>query len=176
MNPRFSPDPQWFVLYTLPNFEKKIALALQKKDIKSFLPMHKIIRNWSDRKKVVDVVLFPNYLFVYTTFENRFKILELPGTARYVSFNGLPVTISEHELTIIRKMTDCPGVAVEEYLKGDSVKIVEGPFSGLIGVVFERKGKKRLGVTIKSLNRSLSAEFDILSVKKENERLVLLKN
>jgi transcriptional antiterminator NusG len=73
-------------------------------------------------------------------------------------------------------MTDCPGVAVEEYLKGDSVKIVEGPFSGLIGVVFERKGKKRLGVTIKSLNRSLSAEFDILSVKKENERLVLLKN
>jgi transcriptional antiterminator RfaH len=157
---------RWYVVYTHPNFEKKVYNSLQQRDIICFLPLRKITRQWSDRKKTIEVPLFPNYLFVYTTVHDRFKVLEIPGASRYISFNGSPVTITDDEISMIRKMMTDPDVMIESCLEGDSVKITEGPFTGLTGTVFERKGRTRFGVKLNAINQSLSIEFNISSISK----------
>ena len=162
------PPPvfKWFVLYTKPNFEKKIYASLLQRGFICFLPLKKTSRNWSDRKKIIEMPLFPNYLFVYTTLRDRFKVLEVTSAASYVNYNGAPATISDKDLVTVKKMMSDPSVIIEDYLNGDPVEIVDGPFNGLTGIVFEKKGKFRFGVELKSINKSLSAEFNIVSLKK----------
>ncbi len=156
----------WYVIYTHPNFEKKVFNSLQQRDIISFLPSKKITKQWSDRKKTVEVPLFSCYLFVYTTIHDRFKVLEIRGVRNYVSFNGSPVTITDDEISLIKKMISDPEVMLENYLEGDSVKIIKGPFMGFTGIIFERKGKTRFGVKLKAINQSLSVELNYSSIKK----------
>ncbi len=57
-----SDNEHWYVLFTMSKLEKKINYSFQQQGIESFLPLHKIIRQWSDRKKKLDVPLFPNYI------------------------------------------------------------------------------------------------------------------
>lgn len=157
---------KWYVVYTFPNSEKKVHTCLVQKDMTSFLPLQKVTRQWSDRKKIVEIPLFPNYIFVYTTSHEKFKVLDIDGVSRYITYNGSPATISEKDITTIKRLIGNSEVVVEKYLEGDTVKIVDGPFIGLSGVVFERKGKTRFGIKIASINQSISVELDISSIKK----------
>mgnify|MGYP003389971793 FL=1 len=166
MNPIALNVFKWYVVYTHPNFEKKVYNSLQQRDIISFLPLKKMIRQWSDRKKTIESPLFPNYLFVYTTVHDRFKVLEIPGTARYISFNNSPVTITDNEIEMIKKMMTDPHVMIENCLEGDAVKITEGPFTGLTGIIFERKGRTRFGVKLNVIKQSISVEFNRSSIVK----------
>lgn len=160
---------KWYVVYTYPNFEKKVHTHMVQKNITCFLPFQKVTRQWSDRKKIIEVPLFPNYIFVYTTSDERFKILDIVGVSRYIMYNNGPATISDKEITMIKEMLMEPSVEAEKYLEGDIVEIIEGPFSGLKGIIFERKGKKRLGIKIKSINQSFSAEFNISSIERNKK-------
>jgi hypothetical protein len=58
----------------------------------SFLPLHKEIRTWSDRKKQIELPLFPSYIFVYTSLCERYKSLQVKGIVNYVSFDGKPAS------------------------------------------------------------------------------------
>lgn len=166
MNHSHANHFKWYVVYTFPNSEKKVHTNLVQKEMISFLPLQKVTRQWSDRKKIVEIPLFPNYIFVYTTNQEKFKILDIVGVSRYITYNGSPATISEKEIITIKKLMVNSEVIVEKYLEGDTVKIMDGPFDGLTGVVFERKGKTRFGVKLASINQSLSVELDISSIKK----------
>jgi transcriptional antiterminator RfaH len=157
---------KWYVVYTFPNSEKKVHTYLIQKDMTCFLPLQKVTRQWSDRKKIVEIPLFPNYIFVYTTSHERFKVLDIAGVSRYITYNGSPATISETEIIMIKRLMVKSEIVVEKYLEGDTVEIVNGPFNGLTGVVFQRKGKTRFGINITSINQSLSVELDISSIEK----------
>ncbi len=148
----------WYVIYTYPCFEKKIESSLLKKNITCFLPLKRNIRQWSDRKKVVHSPLFPNYLFVHTTPAQRFDLLSIYGVSKFITFNGKPVFVSDNEINTIRKISNSELIIERFVEKGDIVQIVDGPFTGLEGVVFERKGKTRIGVKIESINQFLSIE------------------
>ena len=54
----------WYAVYTRPRAEKKVADALTKKKIENFSPINKVIRQWSDRKKIVYEPLFTSYVFI----------------------------------------------------------------------------------------------------------------
>jgi transcription antitermination factor NusG len=157
---------EWYILYTHSNFEKRVYNSLQQRDIICFLPLRKVTRQWSDRKKTIELPLFPNYLFVYTTFHERFKILEISKAAKYVIFNGCLAKISDDELVAIKKMMTDPEVSLEKCLIGDSIKITEGPFNGLSGIVFERKGKTRFGIRVNAINQNISVELNSTSIEK----------
>jgi transcription antitermination factor NusG len=160
---------KWYILYTYPNYEKKILKVLTQKNIFCFLPTQRIIRQWSDRKKTIEVPLFPNYLFVYTTNQERVKQLDISGVARYVTHCGKPVTVSQQEIEIVEKMVAKSDISVEsDLIERDIVKIVEGPFTGLEGIFFQRKGRTRVGVKIEAMNQFLCVEVDISYVQKIN--------
>lgn len=164
-------ESNWCVLYTYPNYEKKVLRTATQKNIICFLPTHKVVRQWSDRKKTIEVPLFPNYLFVHTNRQNRFEILDILGVTHFVSHCGKPAIISPQEIDLIRKMTAEREVSLErDFLKGDLVKIVDGPFSGLEGILFEKKGNSRFAVKIEGINQSISISINksaVLKIKKK---------
>lgn len=150
-------EQNWCVLYTYPNYEKKVLKVATQKNITCFLPTQKVERTWSDRRKILEIPLFPNYLFVQVNKQNRFTILDILGVVRFVSLSGKPAIISDYEIDLIRKMTNGPEVALErEFVNGDLVRIIEGPFMGLEGILFQKKGKHRLSIRINGINQSIS--------------------
>lgn len=157
----------WHVIYTYSGFEKKVNNVLLKNKFNTYLPLQKVARQWSDRKKIVEVPLFPNYIFVQTSAKRRFDILNIQGISHYVAFNKRPVCVSDEEIGAIRTIMIEPEVAVEKYIdEGHLVRLTEGPFIGLKGIVFEKKGKKRIGIKIESINQILSIEVCESSIEK----------
>jgi transcription antitermination factor NusG len=163
---------KWYVIYTYPNYEKKVRNMFSQLDITCFLPVHKVTRIWSDRKKTVERPLFPNYIFVYADDKTKYKALNVYGVSRYVSSNGNPVTISENEIDTIKKMLVVPGMTVEQHIEaGDLVEITDGAFDGLKGVVFKKSSKSRFAVKIHGINQFISIEVNLSSIRKYESKL-----
>ncbi|MBM3931167.1 MAG: antitermination protein NusG, partial [Sphingomonadales bacterium] len=79
-----SKAPQWHVVYTLPRHEKKAARELELQGLEHWLPLHKVRKQWSDRRKWVEEPLFRSYLFVLVTPKTYFDILNTYGIVRYL--------------------------------------------------------------------------------------------
>lgn len=160
-------EKNWYVLYTYPNYEKKVLKVASQKNIPCFLPTQKVVRIWSDRRKILEVPLFPNYLFVQVNKQNRFTILDILGVVRFVSHSGKPALISDDEIKLIKKMSNSQEITLEQdFVNGDLVRIVEGPFIGLEGILFHKKGKNRLAIRIEGINQSISISSCKLMVEK----------
>src|ERR1700739_2231859 len=96
--PRQDPEPNWYALYTCPRHEKRVAEQMERRSISCFLPLYRSVRRWKDRRKELELALFPGYVFVRMALENKLKVLELPGAVRLVSFNGKPAAVSADEI------------------------------------------------------------------------------
>ncbi|MFQ5710087.1 MAG: transcription termination/antitermination NusG family protein, partial [bacterium] len=83
----------WYALYTRPRFEKKVDLLLQEKGLESYLPLHTVLRRWSDRWKKVEEPLFSCYVFVRILLSQRIHAVQTDGVVRIVSFTGTPSPI-----------------------------------------------------------------------------------
>lgn len=147
------------MLYTLPNYEKKVNITLQKNKISTFLPLYKSERKWSDRKKIIEVPLFPNYIFIEITPAERFKALDTFGVKCFVNCSGRPVLVRDTEISNIRKLLECTSLDIEAKLvEGDHVRICKGPFKDMMGILYEKKGQTKFGVYIESINQVLSID------------------
>src|SRR5689334_12617472 len=83
-----SVDCPWYVVYTRPRHEKYVAQQMAERHISCFLPVYSSLRRWKDRTKRLEFPLFPGYLFVQMTGQNRIQILSLPGVVQFVPFQG----------------------------------------------------------------------------------------
>ena len=88
-------ESHWYALYTRPRVEKRVASILEEKEIRAFLPTRSVMRQWSDRKKVVEEPLFPSYVFVFADLAERYCSLQSTGVVRMVQFNGKPARIPD---------------------------------------------------------------------------------
>jgi transcription antitermination factor NusG len=83
----------WYAVYTKPRSEKKLADLLNDKGIEAYLPMRRTLKQWSDRKKMVDEPLITSYVFVHVFRKNYFEVLNTPGAVKYIWFCGKPAVI-----------------------------------------------------------------------------------
>ena len=88
----------WYAAHTRARHEKKVAQQLEDRGIEHLLPLYHSVRRWKDRRKELDLVLFPGYVFVRLAPPDRLRVLQLPGVARFVSFNGQPAALPQHDL------------------------------------------------------------------------------
>lgn len=151
-------DMNWYVVYTRPKTERKVAENITDMGIESYLPMYKVVRQWSDRKQRIDMPLFPNYVFVRVNSLMRTHLFSIKELVRFVSIEQKPVVIREKEImTIKRVLTGDADVMPEEYFQeGMRVKIGYGPLAGLEGVILQRSGTTRLIVRIDALMKAFS--------------------
>jgi transcription antitermination factor NusG len=161
----------WYVVYTYPNCEKKIYNELIKRNIDAFLPTRQQTRQWSDRKKKIEVPLFPNYIFVKISSRCMWNVLMINGVARFVSFNEGPAAVKDAEIDVIKRITaNCNEINNEDFcLKGEKVQVQHGPLQGLIGKVVDKKGLTKLYIELETVSQTISVEIDAAQLGKVEE-------
>lgn len=149
---------KWYALYTRARFEKKVNKRLQEQKIEAFLPLQKTLRQWSDRKKIVEVPLFSSYVFVNICKHEYDKVLKTDGVVGYIKFEGKAVDIPVEQINYLKKLinsdyeiesTDFP------FLPGEQVEILIGPLKGLRGELIRKEQKSRFLVRMEHLNQNL---------------------
>src|SRR5271170_2662379 len=93
---------RWYAAYTRANHERRVAEQLVERGVENFLPQYESVRKWKDRRVRLYMPLFPGYVFVHLALQNRLLVLEVPGVARLVGFNGSPAPLPDEEMRILR--------------------------------------------------------------------------
>jgi transcription antitermination factor NusG len=160
-------ESRWYVACTTPRHEKKVETQMLGKRIECFLPLYRSIRRWKDRRKQLDLPLFPGYVFVRIPLKERLQVLQVPGVLQFVSFQGKPAPLPEIEIQSLRNgLAVSAGVQPHPYLKvGRRVRVHSGPFSGLEGILVRKKEKFRLVLSIHLIQRSVAVEVDEADVE-----------
>jgi len=129
----------WLVLYTKPRTEKKLSERLERQGFQVYCPLKTVLRQWSDRKKKVQVPIFPSYVFVKPENEaERQKILFDPQAVNYVYWLGKPAVVSEKEMTEVQTFLQnglTEGLDIDCVQIGQDIEIDAGVFKGQTGVV-----------------------------------------
>jgi transcription antitermination factor NusG len=160
-------DSNWYALYTCPRHEKRVADQIKQRSISCFLPLYRSVRRWKDRRKELELALFPGYVFVQVASQDRLRVLQLPSVVRFVSFNGHPVPLPEAEIESLRRgLHGCVQMVPHPYLRvGRRVRVSNGPMAGLEGILHRRKEGLRLVVSIEMLMRAVAVEVDEADVE-----------
>lgn len=153
----------WHLIYTRPHQERKVSDQLQDKQIRTYLPVKKEQRKWSDRVKTIIAPIFPSYLFVYLSNSQEFyEGMRADGACYYVRSGTSPARMSDDEIHSIRMM-ESNGVNMEvtndPVQPGQQLLIRNGPLNGLSCEVIQYKGKKRILVRVDILKRTLLADL-----------------
>jgi transcription elongation factor/antiterminator RfaH len=157
----------WYVTYTCPRHEKHVAQQFERRGISFFLPLYKSTRRWKDRKKQIELPLFPGYVFVQMKSENRVDLLRVPGVVHLVSFQGKPAPVAGEEFEILRRgLAGSSVLRPHPYLKaGRKVRIRSGPMAGFEGILVRRKDSARVVLSISLIERSVAVEIDETDVE-----------
>ena len=155
-------DVHWYAAYTRARHEKLVTRQLEDRHIVCFLPLYASVRRWKDRRKVLDLPLFPGYVFVRISPEDRIHVLTTPGVAYFVSVKGSPAEVAESDIESLRRGV-ANGIHAEPhpYLKiGQKVRVKRGPLAGSEGILVRKKDKLRVVLSVHLIMRSVAAEIE----------------
>jgi transcription antitermination factor NusG len=154
--------PHWYAVYTCPRHEKSVALQMERQHVPSFLPLYKSVRRWKDRRKQLELPLFPGYVFVQLALKDRLQVLQTSGVVQLVSVNGKPAPLADLEVEALRTALARNIVAEPHpYLRlGRRVRVGNGPLAGLEGILVRRKDRFRVVLSVHLIERSVAVEVD----------------
>ena len=152
----------WYVVYTRPRWEKKVAGLLLEKGLTGYCPLNRVVKQWSDRKKLVLEPLFKGYVFVKISEDKKWEITKIDGIVNFVHWLGKPARVRESEIDTIRKfLREFKDVeVVDRQLEvNTSVMIRQGVLMNYRGIIVEVSGHKAR-VQIDSMGIQLRAVID----------------
>ena len=138
---------KWFVIYTKPNFELKVAEGINSLGIHAYCPTYTQIKHYTDRKKKVQKPLLPSYVMVQLAEHDRPKVFAIPGAVRYLFWLGKPAEVREEEIVLLKKNLSgiFDEVRISKLSIGKEYTIPSGPLKGQTGTVVDiLKNKLRL--------------------------------
>ncbi|GGE40030.1 UpxY family transcription antiterminator [Psychroflexus planctonicus] len=138
-------DEQWLVLYTKPNTSRNLAKQLNTAGIEAYCPTKTEVRQWSDRKKKVQVPVLPSMILVKAKPSNRQIVFEFNGALRFLFWAKKPAIVSEREVEALRDSLEKPNVVsaeVEAIKPGQKIDLSELGFEGQEGNVKYVSGNK----------------------------------
>lgn len=148
----------WYVLRTKSRSEKQVHKRLVETDIETYLPLYTTIRQWSDRKKKVELPLFPSYIFV-NIYANQFHIpYVVPGIFNFVHFEGTPAIVPQQDidnLKILENGNPDLKISHRHFSPGQKVIVTKGVLNGLTGELVQCGRAKRFLVRIESIEQNL---------------------
>jgi transcription termination/antitermination protein NusG len=150
----------WFAVRVKSRCEWAVADAIRQKGFEEFLPLYWSRRRWSDRVKLLQLPLFPGYLFCRFPVEQRTKVLSVPGVVLIVGNGKVPLAIESSEIESVRTAINSgQGILPWPRLElGRTVRIEEGSLRGLEGVLLRFKGSTHLILGVKLLQRAVAVE------------------
>ena len=149
----------WYAVHTRARHENKVAAQLNEKGVVTFLPLLAATRRWTDRRKVVELPLFPGYLFVRVVLsgETRLRVLQATGVVGFVGIKGSGLPIPDKQIedlqTLLAKKVPC---APHPFLReGQRVRIRGGCLDGVEGILVACKSDRSLVLSLDRISRSL---------------------
>ncbi len=160
-------DKKWYALLTRSRFENVVHDCIIKKSIKVFLPKIKVLSKRRDRRVMINVPLFPGYLFVKTSSEpeRQLEILKTTGAVRLLGYNNGPVPVPSSNINSLKIITESGLEVIRGNIaglsKGTPVIIVSGPMAGVKGEFIKYKGNKsRVIIRIETMGQFAGVETD----------------
>lgn len=149
--------------------EKKVAEGMSGRGVEYYLPVRREVRRWSDRRKVVDVLVLPRYVFLHCTDSERLEVLSAdPRIRGFLSLEGKPSVVRDSEMDAFRRMVEQgAGVSVTQQplAPGDRVRVLDGPLAGLECELVSVGGGRCLAVRLGLLGTA-TMDLDIQTVEK----------
>jgi transcription antitermination factor NusG len=160
-------EPRWYAAYTSASHEKRVAEQLVVRSVEHFLPVYASVRRWKDRHVTLQLPLFPGYVFVRIALCDRLPVLQVPGVARLVGFDGAPAALPEEEIDGLKEGL-VGGVRAKPHpflTTGRRVRIRSGPLEGRQGILLRRKGCLRVVLSVDLIQRSIVVDVDVADVE-----------
>jgi transcriptional antiterminator NusG len=176
-----NPDLKWYIVHTQSGFEARAKSGLLdsisragKQDLFGdvLIPTESVVELVKGQKKSTERKFFPGYMLVQMVLsEETWHIVK--KTPRITGFVGnalTPPAVSEEEVArITNQMVEGAAKAKPKYTfkDGDSVRVIDGPFSNFNGTVEEvRPEKSKLRVLVSIFGRATPVELDFIQVEK----------
>jgi transcription antitermination factor NusG len=158
---------KWFAVYTRPRWEKKVAESLTKNKIENYCPINKVVRQWSDRKKVVYEPLFTSYVFVKITDKEHLSLRKTDGVINFVYWLNKPAVIPDHEIDTIKSfLSTHSNVTLQKTPINvmDKVRVLSGPLFEQEGQVLFVKNRT-IKIALPSMGYLMYAEVETSNVE-----------
>jgi transcription antitermination factor NusG len=133
----------WYVLYTKPRHEKKLAERLRSEGWIVYCPLRKTTKQWSDRKKVVEEALFPSFIFIQCEAAARDQVFSHASAVRYLYWLRKPAIVREDEIQSVKQWmgeVNHEDITIESIPQGSRVRLGTGPLIGETATVKELRG------------------------------------
>ena len=159
----------WYAFYTKSRHEKRVHRALLAEGRESFLPLRRVMRKWADRRREVELPLFPGYIFVSCSdVDEMWQIVRNEGVVRVLGAAPTrPTHVPLEEIEGIRRAQE-HGFVLEPHAyvrKGKKVRVTRGPLAGIEGVIMEDPRSTKLVLSVHAIGRSAVLEIDSTCVE-----------
>lgn len=150
----------WYAVQTRSRHEKMVARQLEGQGFATFLPLTSQLRQWSDRRKLVELPLFPGYTFLRMIYqpEQRLRVLSTEGIVGFVGVHGQGRPIPDRQIEHIQNLLSAK-VQLEShpFLKvGQRVRIRSGSLNGTEGILVGQESDRMLVISVELIQRSVS--------------------
>ena len=165
----------WFALQTRARWERKVCTQVEGKGHVAYVPVLRQRRRWSDRFQIIEVPLFPGYVFVreVSNHNDRLAILQTNSVHGFVNFSGMIARIPERQIADLRRIEEqSTGCTPWPFLKaGQRVRIRGGCLDGLEGIFVAEGTGNRLVISIIPMQRSIAVsledyDFEVIGSKR----------
>ncbi len=148
---------KWYALYVSSRQEKKVQEGLLNKGIEAYTPVVKTMKQWSDRKKMVELPLITGYVFVKHADNEKEKVFTVNGIVNYVRFDGRPAIVNEKEIQLLKDIIsfgyETSVANCGNFTEGTDVKITQGNFKGLQGTIIKKAKNEFFAVALSSIQQ-----------------------
>ena len=157
---------RWYALRTRSRHEKQVRDWLAKQEIERLLPALVRISQWKDRKKSIELPLFPGYCFAQFLWRDRLSVLKIPGVVQIVGSGSSPEPIPDEEIDALKKLMDNSlAYDAHPYLQdGMAVQVIRGPLEGARGVLLRKEKRYRLVISVHLIKQAAAVEIDAADV------------
>jgi len=149
-------NPCWYALKVRTGAETKAVDALRHRGFAPYCPLRNERRHYSDRMKIVQLAVFPGYIFCQFDVQHKLLIISSPGVEYIVGFADGPMPVPEKALMDVRRMIDAGANAIRFFARGERVRVTHGLLEGVEGVLIRDTTGDKLVVSIELLNQGAS--------------------
>lgn len=160
-------EESWYALHTRRHYENIVANILLTKNIKTYLPVLEERRQWAHRTKVLEVPLFPNYVFAHFNEDRKVAILSVKGVINIVGTHSGLSPIPDSQIYTVKTMMESKlkKDIYPFFVEGVPVRVKRGPLNGQEGVLLCKGKIHRFVVCLPVLGQSIGVEVDASSLE-----------
>ncbi len=161
--------PRWYVLHTRSRFENVVHEGLARKQVEAYLPKITVPSKRRDRRQMIQVPLFPGYVFVRSDLNphQQLEIVKTVGVVRIIANRQGPLPVGDETIASLKIMVaaDRQIITGRQLRRGDQVIVVAGPMAGVVGSFVRYRGRNRVVVNIEALGQYAAVEIDADAVE-----------